>query len=137
MRKLFLALTALLLLSVCAMAGVSAQTPSDAAAQVTVTSVTLDPGVFMEDDIGTVTVEITNNGAESVPIRRVTMYDTDIRILSSSYDTSMYLGAGNSMTFVFTRRGWHRGSITPRSRWITAMPGISATRWNSGYRTIP
>ena len=102
MRKLFLAITALLLLSVCAMAGVSAQTPADAAAQVTVTSVTLDPGVFMEDDIGTVTVEITNNGAESVPIRRVTMYDTDIRIISSSYDTSMYLGAGNSMTFVFT-----------------------------------
>ena len=30
------------------------------------------------------------------------MYDTDISILSSSYDTSMYLGAGNSMTFVFT-----------------------------------
>ena len=102
--SLILVLVTLLLLAGIAIPAVSAQSAADAAAQVTVTRVTLDPAVFFEDDVGTVTVEITNNGAESVPIRRVTMYDTDISILSSSYDTSMYLGAGNSMTFVFTVR---------------------------------
>jgi len=129
MRKLFLALTALLLFSVGAMAGVSAQTPSDAAAQVTVTSVTLDPGVFIEDDIGTVTVEITNNGPESVPIRRVTMYDADISILSSSYDTSMYLGSGNSMTFVFTVQA----AVTPGIYY----PTFSVDYRDAGYLRYP
>ncbi|MBP1928841.1 flagellar basal body-associated protein FliL [Methanolinea mesophila] len=129
MRTLNLVLAVLLLLTGCAISGVSAQTSSDAAAQVTVTGVTLDPGVFIEEDVGTITVEITNNGAESVPIRRVTMYDADISILSSSYDTSMYLGAGNTMTFVFTvQAGVPQGIY---------YPTFSVDFRNAGYLRYP
>ncbi|HII76874.1 MAG TPA: hypothetical protein HA264_07565 [Methanolinea sp.] len=81
---------------------VSAVEQQTAAAQVMVTNVTLDPQVFMVDDTGTVTVEVINNGAQSVAISRVTMYDEKIRIESRAYDTTMYLGAGNRMTFTFT-----------------------------------
>ncbi len=76
----------------------------DAAAQVTVTRVSLDPAIFFEGDTGIITVEVTNNGMERVAIRRATMYDADISVLSSSYDTTTIVGAGNSMQFSFTIR---------------------------------
>ncbi|NYT07048.1 MAG: hypothetical protein GKC05_02155 [Methanomicrobiales archaeon] len=83
--------------------GAAAQDPgAEAAAQVTVTSISLEPTIFFEDDTGIITIEITNNGFESVAIRRATMYDADISILSSSYDTTTTVGAGNSMQFSFT-----------------------------------
>jgi hypothetical protein len=77
-------------------------TAEAAAGQVSVTSVTLDPAVFIEGDTGTITVEVTNNGVQSVPLRRASMYDPDIRVVSNSYDTATSIGAGNKMTFVFT-----------------------------------
>ena len=73
-----------------------------ASAQVSVTSVTLDPAVFIEGDTGTITVEVTNNGVQSVPLRRATMYDPDIRVVSNPYDTATSIGAGNKMIFAFT-----------------------------------
>ena len=79
-----------------------AQQAGEGAAQVTVSSVDLNPGVFFEGDTGIVMVEIINNGLESVAIRRATMYDADISILSSSYDTTTTVGAGNRMQFTFT-----------------------------------
>jgi len=85
------------------MPAAAAQDPgADAAAQVTVTSISIEPGIFFEDDTGIITIEITNNGFESVAIRRATMYDADISVLSSSYDTTTTVGAGNSMQFSFT-----------------------------------
>ncbi len=83
-------------------AGAAQDAKADAAAQVTVTSVLLEPAIFFEDDTGIITIGITNNGAESVAIRRATMYDADISVLSSSYDTTTVVGAGNSMQFSFT-----------------------------------
>lgn len=82
----------------------SAQEQQSAAAQVMVTNVSLDPQVFMIDDTGTVTIEVINNGAQSVAVSRVTMYDEKIKIESRPYDTMMYLGAGNRMSFTFTVR---------------------------------
>lgn len=73
-----------------------------AAAQVMVTNVSMDPLVFMGDDTGTIAIEVVNNGAQSVAIRRATMYDEEIRVESRPYDTMMYLGAGNRMAFTFT-----------------------------------
>ncbi len=73
-----------------------------AAAQVMVTNVTINPQVFKVGDSGTITVEIINNGAESVAIRRATLYDEKIRVDSRPYETTMYLGAGNRMSFTFT-----------------------------------
>jgi hypothetical protein len=82
--------------------GIAIEPDAAAASQITVTSVTMDPGVFFEDDTGIITIEITNNGPESVAIRRATMYDEDILIISSSYDTTTTLGPGNKMQFSFT-----------------------------------
>ncbi len=73
-----------------------------AAAQISVTSVQMDPEVFMEGDTGTITVEVTNSGAQSVPIHRVSMYDSDVNVISSPYEASTSVGAGNKMKFTFT-----------------------------------
>jgi hypothetical protein len=94
----FFALVAWSLLISCA----AAQDPGDSAAQITVSSVDVNPGVFFEGDTGIITNDIVNNGPESVAIRRATMYDSDIAVLSSSYDTTTTVGAGNRMQFTFT-----------------------------------
>jgi hypothetical protein len=80
----------------------SGQVTQESAAQITVSSVDVNPGVFFEGDTGIITIEIVNNGPESVAIRRATMYDSDILVLSSSYDTTTTVGAGNRMQFTFT-----------------------------------
>ena len=80
----------------------SAQVTQESAAQITVSSVDVNPGVFFEGDTGIITIEVVNNGPESVAIRRATMYDSDITVLSSSYDTTTTVGAGNRMQFSFT-----------------------------------
>ncbi|HPC55662.1 MAG TPA: hypothetical protein PK679_06615 [Methanolinea sp.] len=97
--RVFPFLLAVLLLFLPAAAAEQSQV---AAAQVMVTNVTLNPQVFMVGDSGTITVEIINNGAQSVAIRRATLYDEKIRVESRAYETTMYLGAGNRMTFTFT-----------------------------------
>lgn len=95
----FVVILALLLVCI---SPISAQEQQSAAAQVMVTNVSLDPQVFMIDDTGTVTIEVINNGGQSVAVSRVTMYDEKIKIESRPYDTMMYLGAGNRMSFTFT-----------------------------------
>ncbi|MDI9633368.1 MAG: hypothetical protein QFX32_04840 [Methanolinea sp.] len=80
------------------------QAGTTGAAQVMVTNVTVSPEVFMPGDSGTITVEVVNNGAQSVAIRRATLYDEKIRVASLPYETTMYLGAGNRMRFTFTVR---------------------------------
>ncbi|MDD1706047.1 MAG: hypothetical protein LUQ12_03285 [Methanoregulaceae archaeon] len=82
---------------------VAAQETGDgAAAQITVSGVDINPGIFFEGDTGIITIEVVNNGPESVAIRRATMYDSDISVISSSYDTTTTVGAGNRMQFTFT-----------------------------------
>ena len=60
----------------------SAQVNPEGASQITVSSVDINPGVFFEGDTGIITIEVVNNGPESVAIRRATMYDSDITVLS-------------------------------------------------------
>ena len=93
-----------IVLCICAILAVPvmAQENSAAAAQVAVTNISIDPAIFFEDDTGIVNIEITNNGAESVAIRRATIYGGDVTVLSQSYDTTTVIGAGNRMTFSFT-----------------------------------
>jgi hypothetical protein len=97
---------AIFIIGVCAVVMLSmpaaAQDNAAAAAQVTVTNVNINPEVFFEDDIGIVTVETTNNGVESVAIRRATLYAGDVTVLSQPYDTTTVIGAGNRMKFGFT-----------------------------------
>jgi hypothetical protein len=99
-----LAFRAFIFIIVCAILAVPvmAQDDAAAAAQIAVTRVTLNPEVFFEDDTGLVTVEIINNGAESVAIRRATLYGGEVSVLSQPYDTTTVIGAGNRMTFSFT-----------------------------------
>jgi hypothetical protein len=112
------------------MPAAAAQDPgADAAAQVTVTSISLEPGIFFEGDTGIITIEITNNGFESVAIRRATMYDADISVLSSSYDTTTTIGAGNSMQFSFTVKA----DVPPGIYY----PKFSLDFRNAGYLRYP
>jgi hypothetical protein len=100
---LYIVAIACMALAVMAMpvAAISAESEA-AAAQVTVTDVTLDPQVFIEGDTGTISVEITNNGVQGVAIRRATLYDEDIILLSNPYDTATSIGGGNNLKFIFT-----------------------------------
>jgi hypothetical protein len=76
---------------------------SPAYTQVTVSDVTLDPGTFATGDTGTITVIVQNTGTQSVGVRRATLYDKDISLLSeTTYDSVGSIGAGNKMPFTFT-----------------------------------
>ncbi len=84
---------------------VSAASTTDeaAAAQVSVTNVTLDPSVLFVGDTGTITLEVTNSGTQSVGITRASMYDNDIDMMKNTYyETVGAIGAGNKMYFTFT-----------------------------------
>jgi hypothetical protein len=102
--KILSGLTFIILICTLIIMGVPAQTPdaATAAGQITVTSTTLDPEVFIEGDTGTITFEVTNNGMESVAIRRATLYDNDIVVPFNPYDASVTIGAGNKMKFTYT-----------------------------------
>ncbi|MCX6700725.1 MAG: hypothetical protein NTV68_12540 [Methanomicrobiales archaeon] len=76
---------------------------SPAYTQVTVSDLTLDPGTFATGDEGTITVVVQNTGTQSVTIRRATLYDKDITLVSTTtYDSVGSIGAGNKMPFTFT-----------------------------------
>ncbi|MBN1195389.1 MAG: hypothetical protein JXA08_08625 [Methanomicrobiaceae archaeon] len=92
-------------LLLCVFAGVASATGDTAAAQVSVTGVTVSPTVLMHGDKGTVTVEITNNGDESVAISRAKLYSADLTVQNDlTYESVGNLGAGNSLQFTFTVR---------------------------------
>jgi len=74
-----------------------------AAAQVSVTNIVIDPLVMMKGDSGTVTIEITNSGTESVAIRSAKLISGDITVVDNqNYATVGSIGAGNRMSFTFT-----------------------------------
>jgi hypothetical protein len=69
-----------------------------------VVNVSLVPDTFEPFDTGTLTCVIKNNGASSVPVDRVTVYDKDIILLSREYDTTAWISPGESRTLSFTIR---------------------------------
>lgn len=74
----------------------------EAAAQIQVTNLTIDPAVLMPYDTATVTLTIANTGTGSVAISRADILDKDIRIRSDSYNKVGAIGGGNTMRFTFT-----------------------------------
>jgi hypothetical protein len=71
-----------------------------------VTSVTLDPQVFYPGDEGTVTVQVTNSGTQSVTLTSADILDPNnvIRVVNEQtnpYNTYLYLGPGSTMTYNF------------------------------------
>ncbi len=107
----------------------SAQVNPEGASQITVSSVDINPGVFFEGDTGIITIEVVNNGPESVAIRRATMYDSDITVLSGSYDTTTTVGAGNRMQFSFTVKA----DVPPGIYY----PSFSLDFRDAGYSPLP
>jgi hypothetical protein len=75
-------------------------------AQLSVTSVTLDPQVFFYGDTGTITVVVTNTGSQSVTLESADILDPQnvIRVVNEQknpYNSWIYLGPGNTMTYSF------------------------------------
>ena len=76
--------------------------PLTAAGQVSVTKVTLDPEVLYQGDTGTISLELTNSGTDSVAIHRATFYDNNIEVVGNPYEASTSIGGGNRMVFTYT-----------------------------------
>jgi len=107
-------------------------------ADIAVTSSTLDPSVLMKGDTGTLTVEVKNNGADSVAVRSARLYGSGVVGLSDSYPSVGDIGAGTTKTFTFTvRADGARGRSTPSSSSTSRTAATSATRSRSRSRIPP
>lgn len=73
-------------------------------ADIAVTSYSIEPLALMKGDIGTLTIEIKNNGVESVAIRSAKLYGNEVVPLSDPYPSVGDIGAGTTKTFTFTVR---------------------------------
>ena len=73
-----------------------------ALAQVYVSSVTVDPQSFFPYEDGTITVQITNSGSQSVAFSQAAILDENIVVKNpDAYHGMIYLGPGNTMTYTF------------------------------------
>ncbi len=108
----FLSIVALLLL---AGAAAGATTEERAASFVGVTTVFLEPAVFMPDDSGTIVVEIKNSGSDPVSIARAEILSQDLEVLNyQTYDSVGAIGPGSTMKFSFhVRVGEKEGVYFP------------------------
>jgi hypothetical protein len=74
-----------------------------ASGNVYVSSVTIDPAVFITGDEGTATFYVTNGNAnQSIVVNHATFGDKDIRLTSGSYDSSANIGPLQTRPFVFS-----------------------------------
>jgi hypothetical protein len=95
----------LLLLIAAIGGGAAAQTTAttdSAFSQVVVSKTTVNPGIFMTGDIGTITVTLQNQGTEAVNINRATIFTDGIVLLNTApYESLVTLGPGSSKDFSF------------------------------------
>ena len=89
-----------LLIAVCLLASPAVAGPED----VTVTSVAVDPVVLMQDDSGTITVVVQNNGPTPVQVGRARLYGDGVVPVSEPYPSVGVIGAGTGRTFSFAVR---------------------------------
>jgi hypothetical protein len=89
-----------LLVAACLLAAPAAAGPAD----VTVTSVAVDPPVLMRGDIGTLTVVVQNTGPSTVSVGRARLYGDGVVPVSEPYPSVGDIGAGTGRTFSFTLR---------------------------------
>lgn len=76
--------------------------PEAALATVSVTGVVLDPPVFYPYEEGTIAVTLTNSGSQAVGFSQADLIDSHILLKNrETYNTMIYLGPGNSMTYTF------------------------------------
>ena len=96
------------------------------------TSVTLDPQVFYPGEKGTITVQVTNSGTVSVALRSADILDSNIVVEDENnnpYNTMIYLGPGNSMTYAFV--------VTATSKPGTYFPLFTLASRDSGSIRYP
>lgn len=98
-------------------------------AQISVMNVSLNPSTFESYDTGTLTCTIKNSGQNSVPIDRVTVYDKDIILTSREYDTTSWIGPGESRTYTF--------SLQARCGDGVYYPVLSVNSWEGGSLRYP
>jgi hypothetical protein len=81
----------------------STSTPAqDAASQVYVSSVKIDPEVFYPYEQGTITVTLTNSGTSSVGLSNPDILSEKIHIMNQdSWNTMSFIGPGSSLTYSF------------------------------------
>ncbi|MEN6444152.1 MAG: hypothetical protein ABFC71_10440 [Methanoregula sp.] len=73
-----------------------------AISSVYISSVTLDPQTFYPYERGTITVQLTNSGTQSVALTSADIIDNHIIVDDSNpYNTMLYLGPGNTMSYTF------------------------------------
>jgi hypothetical protein len=73
-----------------------------AVSEIAITGYKIDPAVLMQDDIGMLTVTITNTGDETVAINRVELLSDRLKVVNyQTYDKVGNLGPGNSLEFTF------------------------------------
>ena len=95
-----------LILAISGVLAASAASPSvsagDGIYQTHVTSVTLDPQVFFPYETGTINVQLTNSGNQTVTLSGPDILDTHLAVLNKgSYSTNVRLGPGSTMTYSF------------------------------------
>lgn len=90
--------------TVCMLASAATnETASEQAqAQIAVSGVQLDPGIFMQDDTGTLSATITNSGSQTVSVNRVELLSDKLQVVNyQTYDKVGLLGPKNSLQFTF------------------------------------
>jgi len=110
MKKILVHSTIVLCLLLTAVIGVATAYQTDssltAAGKIYVSKITYDPTVFFTDDVGTVTLEVTNGNFtgtdQGVVVNHATFSDTNIRLTSGSYDSSSNIGPGKARTYTFS-----------------------------------
>lgn len=114
MYRTGLALIIGLIVLVCA---VTAGSASGVASQVSVTNTTVEPGSLMPGDVATVTIEVTNGGADAVQIRRAALDDTMVPSVGKQTGSTVNtLGPGAKRTFTYTVQAGintHTGTYYP------------------------
>jgi hypothetical protein len=92
-----------ILLGLCIVPAAAADAATVIEGQLGVTDVSIDPGVFMYGDSGTVKVTVTNTGTTPVAVSRVKLYSNELSIMGDeNYGSVGTIGPGNSLQFTFT-----------------------------------
>jgi hypothetical protein len=107
MKKIFsiTLISILVVITLLSSAAYAFSTPDSivAAGKVYVSSTTYDPEVFFPGDTGTVTFVVMNGNADTgVVINHATLIDKNIKLRSSTYDSSSNIGPGQSQSFTFS-----------------------------------
>lgn len=119
MMKLKRYISTLVLLALVGTVTAANVTLSDSAvagAEIEITNVQIEPAVLMYNDVGTITIDATNRGSDTVGISFTELLSKDISILNApAYERAMSLGAGNTMEFTYLVRAHvPNGFYTPR-----------------------